>query len=144
VCTIIETLEHLSRLERTVRALSKVVREGGFIVVGAPDDCMRPEEFDEHMCSFTMETLRGVLSRYFTVDAALSVEADGKKYVVMRGRKGSHLRLILGYGISGGRQSTDRWESACFTPDQACHVGSARSLYPTRQLPQGVAQDGLC
>ena len=87
VCTIIETLEHISHPEKTVKALSRVLREGGFIIVGVPDDCMVPEELDEHMCSFTMESLRDLLIRYFTVDIALRVESCGCKYLIMRAKK---------------------------------------------------------
>jgi len=93
VCTIAETLEHISHPEKAIRALSRLIKVNGYIVVAVPDDCMRPEQFDEHVCSFTFTSLHDVLSKYFTVDVAFRIEHEEQTHLVMRGKKHTNTDL---------------------------------------------------
>ena len=87
VCTMIETLEHISEPVETIESLFRFIKKDGHIIVAVPDDCMKPDEFYEHVSSFDIQSLHGLLSRCFEIDSRLSVESDGHKYLIMRGRK---------------------------------------------------------
>jgi 2-polyprenyl-3-methyl-5-hydroxy-6-metoxy-1,4-benzoquinol methylase len=87
VCTIVETLEHVTNPTKTLENLSKVLkRESGFVIVCVPDDCMKPEEFDEHVSSFSAHSLHEMMSRYYEVDTSFSVEKAGCQYLIMKGK----------------------------------------------------------
>ncbi len=43
VCTVIETLEHISDPYKTLNHLAKVLKESGCVIVTVPDNCMRQE-----------------------------------------------------------------------------------------------------
>ena len=87
VCTIMETLEHLSSPEEVLQNLSKVLRDGGSFIISVPDDCMKPDEFDEHVSSFDKQSLSDFLSQYCEVDRVLSIEAGGNNHLIVRGKK---------------------------------------------------------
>ena len=70
VCTILETLEHLSSPYKTIKSLSTIMKNGGYIVVSVPDDSMKPEEHDEHVSSYNIHSLRGLLINFFKIDTA--------------------------------------------------------------------------
>jgi ubiquinone/menaquinone biosynthesis C-methylase UbiE len=87
VCTIIETLEHLSRPQETLRSLYRVLKEGGYLIAAVPDDSMKPEEFDEHVAVFNAQSLQDLIGKYFKVDTLRSVESFGHHYLVVRAKK---------------------------------------------------------
>ncbi len=89
VCTIIETLEHLSNPQETLKSLYRILKEGGYLVIAVPNDSMKPEEFDEHVASFNARSLQDLVSNYFKVDTLLSVESFGHNYLVLRATKAS-------------------------------------------------------
>jgi O-antigen/teichoic acid export membrane protein/2-polyprenyl-3-methyl-5-hydroxy-6-metoxy-1,4-benzoquinol methylase len=88
ICTIVETLEHLTHPDRVLRNLAKVLKhKSGSIIVSVPDDCMKPEEFDEHVSSFTADTLHKLMSRYYSVERSFSVPSQGHQYLIMKGKR---------------------------------------------------------
>jgi SAM-dependent methyltransferase/glycosyltransferase involved in cell wall biosynthesis len=88
VCMIVETLEHLSNPAKTLENVSKVLKkESGSVIVCVPDDCMKPEEFDEHVFSFTSHTFHQLMSRYYKVDLSFSIESGGYPYLIVKGKR---------------------------------------------------------
>lgn len=87
VCTVIETLEHITDTEETLEALKKPIRKGGRLIVAVPDDCMKPKEFDEHMASYTHQSLGRLVGKHFQVESSLSVESLGFRYLVVSASK---------------------------------------------------------
>jgi O-antigen/teichoic acid export membrane protein/ubiquinone/menaquinone biosynthesis C-methylase UbiE len=87
VCTITETLEHLTSPHRTLESLSTLLKDGGSFIVSVPDDCMKPAEFDEHVVSFNKDSLCDLLGQYCEVEQVLSLEAGGNNHLIVRGRK---------------------------------------------------------
>jgi 2-polyprenyl-3-methyl-5-hydroxy-6-metoxy-1,4-benzoquinol methylase len=87
VCTVIETLEHVTDADETLQAVAVTVCDNGHIIVAVPDDCMKPEEFDEHVASYTKQSLVDLVGRHFRIDLSLSVESLGFRYLVVAARK---------------------------------------------------------
>jgi lipopolysaccharide exporter len=88
ICTIVETLEHVTHPDRVLRNLAKVLKQkSGSIIVSVPDNCMKPEEFDEHVSSFTADTLHKMMSQYYSVEGFFSVPSQGHQYLIMKGKR---------------------------------------------------------
>jgi 2-polyprenyl-3-methyl-5-hydroxy-6-metoxy-1,4-benzoquinol methylase len=88
ICTIVETLEHISNPEATLKSVAKLLKQrSGSIIVCVPDDCMKPEEFDEHVSTFTAHSLRQMMSRYYDIERSFSVESSGLRYLIMKGKR---------------------------------------------------------
>ena len=87
VCVMVETLEHLSRPGRTLQAIAGVLEPGGRLIVSVPDDCMKPEEFDEHITSFDDKSLCALLSQSFQVHNIFSFPCEGRKYLIAVARR---------------------------------------------------------
>jgi 2-polyprenyl-3-methyl-5-hydroxy-6-metoxy-1,4-benzoquinol methylase len=91
VCTIMETLEHLTSPQNALESLAEVLKDGGSFIVSVPDDCMKPADFDEHVSSFDKQSLCALLGQYCEVDHVLSLEAGGNNHLIVRGRKSAPL-----------------------------------------------------
>jgi O-antigen/teichoic acid export membrane protein/2-polyprenyl-3-methyl-5-hydroxy-6-metoxy-1,4-benzoquinol methylase len=89
VCTIVETLEHLTRPQKSLESLARVLKDGGSLIVSVPDDCMKPAEFDEHVSSFDKQSLCALLGQYCEVDQVVSLEAGGNNHLIVKCRKSS-------------------------------------------------------
>jgi 2-polyprenyl-3-methyl-5-hydroxy-6-metoxy-1,4-benzoquinol methylase/glycosyltransferase involved in cell wall biosynthesis len=88
VCTIVETLEHISSPANTLRNVSRFLKErSGSIIVCVPDDCMKPEEFDEHVSAFTAHSLREMMSRDYEIEESMTVESGGHRYLIVKGKR---------------------------------------------------------
>lgn len=77
VCTITETLEHLSSPAHTVMSLRKVLRPGGLLVATTPD-MSDPDAWGdswEHINQFTPDSLTSLFGRMFRVDTCGAVAA---------------------------------------------------------------------
>jgi len=86
-CVLLETLEHISNPIRTIGQIARVLKPGGSIIVSVPNNCMPPEEFDEHVVCFDQESMRNLLSRYFQVELCSVLDAGGFQYLIASGRK---------------------------------------------------------
>jgi SAM-dependent methyltransferase len=86
-CTIVETLEHLGHPRKVVKKLSKLINNGGHLIVAVPDECMKPEEFDEHMHSFDRQVLYNLLKGIFHVEETVTVKSGGENYLVVKSIK---------------------------------------------------------
>jgi 2-polyprenyl-3-methyl-5-hydroxy-6-metoxy-1,4-benzoquinol methylase len=87
VCVLLETLEHISKPVETIERLATLLKEDGLIVVSVPDNCMTPEEFDEHVNSFTQQTLGDLLRAEFHLEVMTSYEVSAFRYLFVVGRK---------------------------------------------------------
>ena len=88
ICTIVETLEHISNPKETLRSVSKLLKQGsGAIIICVPDDCMKPEEFDEHVSTFTARSLREMMTKYYSIERSFSVESSGHQYLIVKGKR---------------------------------------------------------
>jgi 2-polyprenyl-3-methyl-5-hydroxy-6-metoxy-1,4-benzoquinol methylase len=101
VCTIMETLEHLSTPHSALQSLSRVLVDGGSLIVSVPDDCMKPDEFDEHVSSFNKQNLCKLLGQYCAVDQVLSIKAGGNNHLIVQGKKSSPIDRSKGSGLPG-------------------------------------------
>jgi glycosyltransferase involved in cell wall biosynthesis/SAM-dependent methyltransferase len=87
VCTIVETLEHISDPHKTLRNVSESLKkQSGSIIVCVPDDCMKPDEFDEHVFSFNAQMLMKIMSNYYDIERCFSVESSGFRYLIVKGK----------------------------------------------------------
>jgi glycosyltransferase involved in cell wall biosynthesis/SAM-dependent methyltransferase len=87
-CTIVETLEHLSNPDETLRNISRFLKKGsGFIIVCVPDDCMKPDEFDEHVIAFNAPMLKDIMAHYYVIESSFSVESSGFRYLIVKGTR---------------------------------------------------------
>jgi 2-polyprenyl-3-methyl-5-hydroxy-6-metoxy-1,4-benzoquinol methylase len=90
VCTIVETLEHISEPSLTLRNISQLLKAGSAsLIVCVPNDCMKPNEFDEHVSQFNDYSLREMMSRYYHICQSFSIESVGYRYLIMTGKKSS-------------------------------------------------------
>ena len=88
ICTIVETLEHISNPSETLRSVSKLLKQGsGSIIVCVPDDCMKPEEFDEHVSAFTARSLREMMSGLYEIERSMSIQSGGHQYLIVKGKR---------------------------------------------------------
>jgi ubiquinone/menaquinone biosynthesis C-methylase UbiE len=62
-----EVLEHLLRRKRFLKEMKRVLKPDGLGIITVPDDCMGPEEIDEHSFKYTKKSLKKLLSAYFVV-----------------------------------------------------------------------------
>ncbi len=87
VCTLTETLEHISNPFKTIKNLSMIIKKGGYIIISVPDNCMKPEDLDEHVNSFNIQGLQALLKSYFKIETTLSIEKEKHKYLIVRAKK---------------------------------------------------------
>jgi SAM-dependent methyltransferase len=109
VCTVLETLEHVSNPHSVLESLLRVLKNGASIIVSVPDDCMKPHEFDEHVSSFDRQSLCELLGQYCKVDRILCIEAGGYNHLIARGKVTRFSRIesaasksAIGAELSGG------------------------------------------
>jgi 2-polyprenyl-3-methyl-5-hydroxy-6-metoxy-1,4-benzoquinol methylase len=81
--TAIEIFEHLYHPEKTLRALKNVIKPGGKLIVTVPNDTMKPEETDDHVNSFTVESLRALVKPYFGIEKCIVVKSWVHEYIVL-------------------------------------------------------------
>lgn len=86
-CLLTETLEHLSDPGKTLQAIAQQLKVDGQLIVSVPDDCMGPEQFDEHVMAFDEGSLRALLNQDFSVDRTLSYQYDGRRYLIVAARR---------------------------------------------------------
>ena len=87
VCTIMETLEHLTSPRTTLQRLSIFLKDDGVFIVSVPENCMKPNEFDEHVSSFDRKALCDLLAQFCAIDRVLSIDAGGNNHLIVRGTK---------------------------------------------------------
>lgn len=80
--TILETLEHLSRPEKTLKALLEHLKPGGLIISTVPNDCMSPQHIDEHLSTFTQDSLRDLVGINYNVKECLIIKSGVHEYLV--------------------------------------------------------------
>ena len=68
-----EVLEHILRRKYFLRETYRVLKVGGLGIVTVPDNCMGPEEIDEHTFKYTQDSLRHLLSKIFVVKEIFSI-----------------------------------------------------------------------
>jgi len=101
VCVLLETLEHISKPIETIERLATLLKKDGLIMVSVPDNCMTPEEFDEHVSCFTQQTLGDLLRTEFHLEVMTSYEVSGFRYLFAVGRKVSDVDVA---NIQNGRR----------------------------------------
>lgn len=87
VITILETLEHLDHPENTLSALLEIMESEGILIITVPNNCMSPNDFDEHQQAFTVNSLTSLVSVYFKVDTADIVNSGGIEYILLKASK---------------------------------------------------------
>jgi len=83
VITTMELLEHLSKPEKTIANLSKLIRPGGIFIASVPNNSMGPAEMDEHMQQFSIESLSELVGIYFEVKETEIIVIDKLEYLVV-------------------------------------------------------------
>ncbi|MBI5855781.1 MAG: class I SAM-dependent methyltransferase [Nitrospirae bacterium] len=87
VITTVEVLEHISDPDAVIKALTRLVKPGGLLIVGVPEGCMSPDEVDEHVSEFDGPKLRGMFESGFSVVNEQHVTTTGHTYLVMTGKR---------------------------------------------------------
>jgi 2-polyprenyl-3-methyl-5-hydroxy-6-metoxy-1,4-benzoquinol methylase len=88
ICTMVETLEHISQPAETLRNVSKCLKKrSGSIIVCVPDDCMKPDEFDEHVFAFDAHRLKEIMSSSYSIERCFSIESAGFRYLLVAGTR---------------------------------------------------------
>ena len=62
-----QVLEHVIRRHTLLKAIKRVLSANGTCLVFVPDDCQGPIDEPEHVVKFNSESLKALLSKYFTV-----------------------------------------------------------------------------
>lgn len=68
-----QVLEHVIRRGVFAKEIRRVLRPGGRALIFVPDNCLGPIDEPEHVIVYTHDSLRGFLTKHFSVDRVESV-----------------------------------------------------------------------
>jgi 2-polyprenyl-3-methyl-5-hydroxy-6-metoxy-1,4-benzoquinol methylase len=89
VCVLIETLEHLTLPERTLKRVAELINPNGYLIISVPEGCMKPEVYDEHISAFDRESLAALMPSGISIETITTCECADCKYLILIGRKSS-------------------------------------------------------
>ena len=89
VCVLIETLEHLTHPERTLKIVAGLLKPSGLLIISVPDGCMKPEVFDEHVSAFDGKSLAALIPSGISIETITTCECADYKYLILIGKKSS-------------------------------------------------------
>ena len=86
VCTMTEILEHLDDPLAVLKRVSDLVKPGGLVIATVPEECMKPEEFDEHMHSFSQKSLCALMGSVYIVEQCQTLVIAEHSYLLVCAR----------------------------------------------------------